>query len=97
VRSPVPVELKPVQVFQLQSLGLVKLIEQQAVPSWELVRQYFSDRLRQVESNAPEESCFSTIVVMNAVNFTQQLAANRERTLPFMRLLNTIYPYNPSG
>ena len=40
-----PVELESVLAFKLHSLGLVKLKGNQVTPSFELYRQYFSDRL----------------------------------------------------
>ncbi|NEQ54971.1 MAG: molecular chaperone Tir, partial [Leptolyngbya sp. SIO3F4] len=40
-----PVSLESAHVFKLHSLGLVKLQGNGVVPSFELYRQYFSDRL----------------------------------------------------
>jgi hypothetical protein len=45
VAATKPVELSLVQAFQLQSLGLVHLQGNQAVPSCALYVQYFRDRL----------------------------------------------------
>lgn len=46
VNAPSPIELDLVQAFQLQSLGLVQLQGNQAVPSCNLYAHYFRDRLR---------------------------------------------------
>jgi len=45
VAATKPVELSLVQAFQLQSLGLVHLQGNQAVPSCALYAEYFRDRL----------------------------------------------------
>lgn len=79
--SPDPVELEPVQAFKLQSMGLVRLVNQQAVPSSELFRQYFRDRLRIFGSSSPQESRLATIVSTDVANFTENLETDRERTL----------------
>lgn len=81
VSSQTPVELDPVQVFRLQSMGLVRLVNQQAIPSWELLRQYFSDRLRRLPLSAPQEIRLATIVATDVANFTEFMAEDRERTL----------------
>ena len=43
LQSPVPLKLKP--ALKLQRMGLVKPIDNYAIPSCELYRQYFGDRL----------------------------------------------------
>lgn len=48
VAAPTPVELGLVQAFQLQSLGLVQLQGNQAVPGCELYTHYFRDRLKEI-------------------------------------------------
>jgi hypothetical protein len=46
VNSPLStVELEPTRVYELQSLGMVRVENNQAVPSCELYRQYFRNRL----------------------------------------------------
>ncbi len=45
VSSSTPVELEPMQAFKLQSKGLVKLRDQQVVPSCDLYRSYFKQVL----------------------------------------------------
>jgi hypothetical protein len=46
VNSPLStVELEPTRVYELQSLGMVRVENNQAVPSCELYRQYFKNRL----------------------------------------------------
>jgi transcriptional regulator with XRE-family HTH domain len=45
VMSPMPIDLEPVQAFKLQSKGLVKIRDQQAVPSCHLYRKYFAQIL----------------------------------------------------
>lgn len=48
VAASAPVELGLVQAFQLQSLGLVHLQGNQAVPGCELYTHYFRDRLKEI-------------------------------------------------
>jgi hypothetical protein len=46
VNSPLStVELEPARVYELQSLGMVRVENNQALPSCELYRQYFKNRL----------------------------------------------------
>jgi class 3 adenylate cyclase len=82
--SQTPVELEPVQAFKLQSMGLVRIVEQQAVLTWELFRQYFCDRLRRLEATGVQQSRLATIVSTNVVNFNEKLASDRERTLSLL-------------
>ncbi|MBD2679244.1 MULTISPECIES: AAA-like domain-containing protein [Nostoc] len=46
--SSIPVELELVQAFKLQSMGLVKIHNQQVTPSCDLYRQYFGAILPQI-------------------------------------------------
>ncbi len=45
VNSATPIRVEPAYVFQLYSMGLVEVEERGEVPSCELYRQYFRDRL----------------------------------------------------
>ncbi|PSB16551.1 hypothetical protein C7B65_21280 [Phormidesmis priestleyi ULC007] len=45
VLSPIPVEVEAIQAFKLQSKGLVRLYNQQLVPSCHLYRKYFAQAL----------------------------------------------------
>lgn len=45
VASEQPVTLAPLLVYQLQSMGLIKLLGNQAVPRCQLYQQYFRERL----------------------------------------------------
>ncbi|MBD2200740.1 AAA-like domain-containing protein [Calothrix anomala FACHB-343] len=44
VATTAPVHLEPIQAFRLKSMGLVKLLGNDCVPSCDLYRQYFSRR-----------------------------------------------------
>ncbi len=79
VMSQTPVELEPVQAFKLQSMGLVQG-QNRVMPSCNLYRQYFSDRLRRLRLNLIQESRLATIVFTNVVNFTVNMKADPERT-----------------
>jgi hypothetical protein len=46
VTSPTPVQLEPVVVFKLYSMGLVKISGNDVTPRCNLYRQYFGDRLK---------------------------------------------------
>ena len=48
VTSTSSVQLEPTSVYQLQSMGLVKLFGNEVVPRCHLYRQYFSERLRNI-------------------------------------------------
>lgn len=78
VSSQNPVELEPVQAFKLQSLGLVKAHNQRVMPSCELYRQYFSDRLSRLQLNLIQESRLATIVFTDVVNYVSKLEAEPE-------------------
>jgi class 3 adenylate cyclase len=80
VMSSTPVELEPMQSFKLQSMGLVRGQEQQVVPSCDLYRQYFSDRLSRLRLSLVQENRLATIVLTHAVNFAQSLNTDAERT-----------------
>ena len=80
VRSESPVELEPLQAFKLQSMGLVRVQNQQVMPGCMLYRQYFSDRLSRLQLNLIQESRLATILFTDAVNFEDNLKADPERT-----------------
>ena len=78
VMSQTPVELEPVQAFKLQSMGLVQG-QNQVMPSCNLYRQYFSDRLRRLRLNLIQESRLATIVFTKVVNAPTTMKADPER------------------
>ncbi|HEY9651507.1 MAG TPA: AAA-like domain-containing protein [Coleofasciculaceae cyanobacterium] len=78
VMSSTPVELEPIQAFKLQSMGLVRQSNQRVVPSCELYRRYFRDRLSQLRLNLIQESRLATVVFTDVVNFADQMASNPE-------------------
>ena len=80
VMSPTPVKLDPIQAFKLQSMGLVQVQNRQIVPSCELYRQYFSDRLGQLQLNLLQEHRLATIVAVNVVDLAAKMAADPEQT-----------------
>ena len=80
VMSPTPVRLDPIQAFKLQSMGLVQVQNRQVVPSCELYRQYFSDRLNQLRLNLLQEHRLATIVSINAVDLAAKMEADSEQT-----------------
>ena len=80
VMSPTPVRLDPIQAFKLQSMGLVQVQNRQVVPSCELYRQYFSDRLNQLRLNLLQEHRLATIVSINAVGLAAKMEADSEQT-----------------
>lgn len=45
IHASEPVELEPILAYRLESLGLIKLTKNQAIPTCELYRQYFLERL----------------------------------------------------
>ncbi len=79
VMSQTPVELEPVQAFKLQSMGLVRG-QNRVMPSCNLYRQYFSDRLPRLRLNLIQETRLATIVSTNVVNFAANMKADPERT-----------------
>jgi class 3 adenylate cyclase len=80
VMSHSPLELEPVQAFKLQSMGLVKGQNQRFMPSCDLYRQYFSDRLSRLQLNLVQESRIATIVSTDVVNFTAHMTTDSEWT-----------------
>lgn len=80
VMSPTPVELEPIQAFKLQSMGLVRGPNQRMVPSCDLYRRYFHDRLSQLRLNLIQESRLATVVFVDVVNFADQMAIEPEWT-----------------
>jgi class 3 adenylate cyclase len=80
VMSPTPVKLDPIQSFKLQSLGVVRFLNSQVLPSCELYRQYFSDRLNQLRLNLIQEHRLATIVSINAVDLAAKMEADSEQT-----------------
>ena len=46
VNSTTPTRAEPAYVFQLYSMGLVEIKERGVIPSCELYRRYFRDRLQ---------------------------------------------------
>ena len=80
VESATPVKLEPIQAFKLQSMGLVQVQNRQVVPSCELYRQYFSDRLSQLQLNVLQEHRLATIVSINVVDFVAKLEADPAQT-----------------
>lgn len=80
VMSSTPVKLDPIQAFKLQSMGLVQVQNRQVVPSCNLYRQYFSDRLSQLQLNSLQEHRLATIVSINVVDLALQMADDLEQT-----------------
>ena len=80
VMSPTPVKLNPIEAFKLHSMGLVRFVQGQVVPSGDLCRRYFSDRLSQWQLNLLQEHRLATIVSINVVNFTGMMATDSEKT-----------------
>ncbi len=80
VRSPVPLELEPVQWFKLQSMGLVRGHSSQVMPSCDLYRQYFSGCLSRMPLNVLQESRLATIVSIGVVDFPAKIAADPKKT-----------------
>ncbi|NEQ21418.1 MAG: family 3 adenylate cyclase [Microcoleus sp. SIO2G3] len=80
VMSPTPVKLDPIQIFKLQSMGVVRFLDSQVVPSCQLYRQYFSDQLGQLRLNLIQEHRLTTIVSINAVDLATKMEADSEQT-----------------
>ena len=80
VMSPTPVKLDPIQTFKLQSMGVVRFLDSQVVPSCELYRQYFSDQLGRLRLNLIQEHRLTTIVSINAVDLAAKMEADSEQT-----------------
>jgi class 3 adenylate cyclase len=79
VMSSAPVKLDPIQSFKLQSMGLVRIQNRQVVISCELYRQYFSDRLSQLQLKLQEHH-FATIVSLTVVEYETLMATDPEQT-----------------
>ena len=79
VMSPTPAKLDPIQAFKLQSMGLVQVQNRQVLPSCELHRQYFSDRLSQLRLNLIQQHRRATIVSVNTVDLAAKIAADPEQ------------------
>jgi class 3 adenylate cyclase len=79
VMSPTPAKLDPIQAFKLQSMGLVQVQNRQVLPSCELHRQYFSDRLGQLRLNLIQQHRRATIVSVNTVDLAAKMAADSEQ------------------
>lgn len=80
VMSPTPVTLDPILAFKLQSMGLVQVQNRQVVPSCELYRQYFSERLGQLRLNLIQEHQVATIVSINPVDLAAKMKVDSEQT-----------------
>lgn len=80
VISDNPVELEPVVLFKLQSMGLVRLQNQGAIPSCDLYRQYFRESLRRLQPNVIQESRQATIVVTDVENYDYYIQSDPEWT-----------------
>jgi class 3 adenylate cyclase len=80
VMSPTPVTLDPILAFKLQSMGLVQVQNRQVVPSCELYRQYFSERLGQLRLNLIQEHQVATIVSINPVDLPAKMKVDSEQT-----------------
>jgi class 3 adenylate cyclase len=74
------VELEAKQAFRLQSMGLVRVQNQQVVPSCNLYRQYFSDRLGKLQLNLLQENRLATIVFIGVVDLAAHMEADPEQT-----------------
>ncbi len=80
VMSKKTVELEPKQAFRLQSMGLVRVLHQEVMPSCGLYRQYFSDRLGKLRLNLLQENRLATIVFIGVVDFEVKMKADPEQT-----------------
>jgi class 3 adenylate cyclase/transcriptional regulator with XRE-family HTH domain len=80
VISRKPVNLEPKQAFRLQSMGLVRVLHQEVMPSCGLYRQYFSDRLGKLRLNLLQENRLATIVFIGVVDFEAKMKADPEQT-----------------
>jgi class 3 adenylate cyclase len=74
------VELEPKQAFRLQSMGLVRVLHQEVMPSCGLYGQYFSDRLGKLRLNLLQENRLATIVFIGVVDFEVKMKADPEQT-----------------
>lgn len=80
VMSPTPVKLDPIQGFKLHSMGLVRFVQGQVVPSWDLYRRYFSEHLSQLQLNLLQEHRLATIVSINVVELAEMMGTDPEET-----------------
>ncbi len=76
VMSETPVELEPIQAFKLQSMGLVQVKNQLAVPSCDLYRQYFRDISKRLRLNTINENPLYPDVVENVVDLDDHIKAD---------------------
>lgn len=84
VRTAMPVEVETVQALKLQSLGLVRILNQRCVPSCNLYRFYFSERLSQFRLNLIQERRLATLVFVGVVDFAIHREAHPEQTLTLL-------------
>ena len=80
VMSPTPVKLDPIQAFKLHSMGLVRFVQGQVVPSWDLYRRYFREHLSQLQLHLLQEHRLATIVSINVVDLAVMMATEPEQT-----------------
>lgn len=80
VMSPTPVKLDPIQGFKLHSMGLVRFVQGQVVPSLDLYRRYFSEHLSQLQLNLLQEYRLATIASINVVDLSTMMAVEPEQT-----------------
>lgn len=80
VMSEKPMELEPKQAFRLQSMGLVRVRNQEVIPSCGLYRQYFSDRLSRLRLHLLQENRPAAVVFIRMVDFEAKMKADPERT-----------------
>jgi class 3 adenylate cyclase/transcriptional regulator with XRE-family HTH domain len=80
VMSKKPLALEPKQAFRLQSMGLVRVENQEVIPSCGLYRRYFSDRLGKLRLNLLQENRLATIVFIGVVDFEAKMQADPEQT-----------------
>lgn len=59
---------------------LIRLVNQQVLPSCDLYRQYFSDRLTRLRLNLLQEHRLATIIFVNVVDFAAKMATDPEQT-----------------
>jgi class 3 adenylate cyclase len=78
--SPTPVKLDPIQAFKLHSMGLVRFVQGQVVPSWDLYRRYFREHLSQLQLNLLQEHRLATIASINVVDLAVMMATDSEQT-----------------
>lgn len=84
VQAATPIQLEAVQAFKLQNMGLVRVRHQQCVPSCNLYRYYFSERLSQFRLNLIQERRLATLVFIGVVDFAILREAHPEQTLSLL-------------